>query len=72
MTTFADKVYAESSKELTANPKQTAITNLTVTANDGLDGSDTIDKAAALAAIKAAEGKINAILVALKAAGIIA
>lgn len=72
-THFRGKVFAEGSRidgtELTNNPKQGAIAN--VTGTTGISGTDSVNAAAVLTAIQALESKVNAVLVALREANII-
>ena len=54
----------------TANPQQEHEADVTVITS--IDGTDSVDKAAVLAAIVALENKVNALLAKLEAAGILA
>ncbi|MHB1418473.1 MAG: hypothetical protein ACYCX4_02635 [Bacillota bacterium] len=54
----------------TANPQQAHEVDVVVTA--GIDGADTVGKAAVLAALNALENKYNALLVKLETAAILA
>ncbi len=60
--------------ELNALPivEQDHVADVGVTAAGGIDGADTVGKAAVLAALNALQNKMNAVLAALEAANILA
>lgn len=74
MTTFADKVYAEGSNELTANPEQAAVAD--VASADGVAAAGANPTKAEFDVVVTLANKLkaqlNAALAALRAAGIIA
>lgn len=73
MTTYGDKVYAENNKELTANPKQAAVTDSTAANAANQTAAYVLADVQSIATLaNELKTKVNAILAALRAAGIIA
>jgi hypothetical protein len=74
MTTFADKVYAEGDKELTANPEQAAVADVASADGEAAAGANPTkaEYDAVVTLANETKAQLNAALAALRTAGIIA